>query len=112
MFLFIKDVELANLGDENATYPERNDINELFKLLEKGSKSATDLFMNNDMAVNPDKFQAKILSCDKKKINILLNINDGHITSKDSILLGEEIDNKLNFEKHMFQLFVEKKLSN
>ena len=23
--------------------------------------------MNNDMAVNPDKFQAKILSCDKKE---------------------------------------------
>lgn len=46
------------------------------------------------------------------KINILLNINDGHIRSKDSILLGVEIDNKLTFEKYMFQLFVEKKVSN
>ena len=60
----------------------------------------------NDMIVNPDKLQAMILSCDKKKENKYdLNINNPIIISSvDTVkLLGIEIDNKLNL-KSMFQL--------
>ena len=45
----------------------------LIKLLEKESKSAINWFKNNDIIVNPKKFQAKILSCDKKENNYTLN---------------------------------------
>ena len=58
----------------------------------------------NDMIVNPEKLQAMILSCDKKKENKYdLNINNPIIISSvDTVkLLGIEIDNKLNFEKHV-----------
>ena len=44
-----------------------------------------------------------IMSCDKKENKYDLNINNLIITSsEDSVtLLGIEIDNKLNFEKHV-----------
>ena len=43
-----------------------NGINELVKLLEKEHKSAIDWFKNNNVIVNLDKFQAMVLSCEKK----------------------------------------------
>ena len=54
------------------------------------------------MIVNPDKFQAMILSSDKKDEKFQLNINDSTISSEDSVtLLGIEIDNKLKFKNHV-----------
>ena len=54
------------------------------------------------MIVNPDKFQAMILSSDEKDKKFQLNINNSTISSDDSItLLGIEIDNKLNFKNHV-----------
>ena len=51
----------------------------------------------NDMIVNPDKFQAMIK---KKKHDV--NINNSIILWVNSVtILGIEIDNKLNFEKHI-----------
>ena len=48
--------------------------------------------------VNPDKFQAMIISCDKKENKHDININNSIISSVDSVtLLRIEIDNKLNF---------------
>ena len=56
----------------------------------------------NDMTGNPDTFQAVIMSCDKKENKYDLNINNSIISSVDSFtLLGIEIDNKLNSEKHV-----------
>ena len=95
--MFIEDVELANFGDGNTIYAEEIGINELIKLLEKESKPAIDWFKTNDTIVNPDKFQAMVLSCDKKENKYTFDINDSRITSEDSVLfLGVEIDNKLN----------------
>ena len=54
------------------------------------------------MIVNTDKFQAMILSSDKKENKYDLKINDSIISSEKSVtLLGIEIDNKLNFEKQV-----------
>ena len=49
----------------------KNGINELIKLLEKEHKSTIDWFKNNNVIVNLDKFQAMVLSCEKKNIYIL-----------------------------------------
>ena len=51
--------------------------------------------------IYPDKFQAMIISCDKKENKCDLNINNSIIISfVDSVtLLVIEVDNKLNFEK-------------
>ena len=48
LFLFVKDVELTNFANEK-------------------NNSTIDWFKMNDMIVNPDKFQAMIMSCDKKE---------------------------------------------
>lgn len=53
------------------------------------------------MIVNPKKIQALIMSCDKKN-KYTSNINDSHIPFEDSDILScVEIDNKLNFKKHI-----------
>ena len=41
------------------------------KVLEMESKSATGWFKINDIIVNPNKFQAMIMSCDKKEKYIM-----------------------------------------
>ena len=48
LFLFIKDVELANFADVNTIYAARNNIEEFIKVSEKESKSAIDWFKMND----------------------------------------------------------------
>ena len=75
MFLFIKDVELANFADDNTVYATRNSIEELIKVLEKESNSAIDWFKMSDMIVNSNKLQAMIMSCDKKENKLELYIN-------------------------------------
>ena len=67
LFLFINEVELANFADDNTIYTTKKNVEELIKVLEKESKSAVDWFEINNMIVNTDKFQAMILSSDKKE---------------------------------------------
>ena len=46
------------------------------------------------------------MCCDKKESKYDLNINKSIISFVDSVkLLGIEIDNKLNFEKHVSTIF-------
>ena len=93
---------IVDLADDNTFYTANKSIEKLQKVLERESKSVIDWFKINDMIVNPDKFQAMILSSDKKDKKFQLNINDSTISSEDSItLLGIEIDNKLNFKNHI-----------
>ena len=74
----------------------------MIKILEKESKFAIDWFKMNEMIVNPDKFQAMILSSENKENKFKLNINDSIILSENSVsLLGIEIDSKLNFKNHV-----------
>ena len=102
LFLFLKDVDLANFADDNTIYTANKNIEALIKILERESSSAIDWFKMNDMIVNPDKFQAMILSSDKRENKFQLNINDSTISSEDSVtLLGIEIDSKLNFKNHV-----------
>ena len=102
LFFFIDEVELSNFSDDNTIYTAKKSVTELIKILEKESKTAIDWFKINDMIVNPDKFQAMILSTDKKENKYDLNINSSTITSETSVtLLGIKIDNKLNFAEHV-----------
>ena len=54
----------------NTIHAARNSIEELIKVLETESKSAIGWFKTNDMIVNLDKFQAMIMTCDKKRKQI------------------------------------------
>ena len=100
-------------------YAAKNSIEELIKVLERESKSAIDWFKINYVIVNPDTFQAKIKKAAIEKENKYdLNVNNSIIISSvDSVtLLGIEIDNKLNLEKHVstiisFYIFLSRQYS-
>ena len=72
-------------------------------MLEKESEVAIKWFSDNNMIVNPKKFRAIIKNRENRSNhNHCLIINNAEIKSKESVtLLGIEIDNKLNFEKHV-----------
>ena len=79
-------------------------MSQVIKDLQSEASKATDWFKMNNMIVNPGKFQAIII--DKTEQN-----NDPteiNIDAKKSILkvvvllLGLEIDSKLNFDKHAY----------
>ena len=61
LFLFIREAKLANFADDNTIYAGSNDLSSLSELLENESNSAVKWFKNNNMIVNPEKFQAMIL---------------------------------------------------
>ena len=58
LFFFINEAKLANFADDNRIYAAKRDLNELLRLLEKESEVAIKWFSDNNMIVNPKKFQA------------------------------------------------------
>ena len=70
------------------------------------SEIAIKWFKDNEMIVNPDKFQAIIINRHQKvEENYSLNFNDIKIKTSNSVeLLGIEIDNNLNFNSHIHKL--------
>ena len=100
---FINEAILTNFADDNMIYAAKRDLNQLLKLVEKENEVAIKWFSDNNMTVNPKKFQAIIINRqNRSNHNCCLTINNVEIKSKESVsLLGIEIDNKLNFEKHV-----------
>ena len=95
---FINEAILANFADDNRIYAAKRDLNELLRMLRKEREVAIKWFSDNNMIVNPKKLQAIISS----NHSCCLTINNTQIKFKESVtLLGFEIDNKLNFEKHV-----------
>ena len=74
------------------------DLTEFLEILRKECETAINWFETNKMIVNPNKFQSMIISSKKDLSKSLLNINGVELTME---LLSIEIDNKLNFEKHI-----------
>ena len=107
LLLFINEAKLANFADDNTIYAAKRDLNELLRLLEKESEAAVKWFSDNNMIVDPKKFQAIIINRqNRSNHNCCLTINNAEIKSKESIiLLGIQIDNKLNFEKHVSAIY-------
>ena len=102
LFLFINKAKLANFADDNTIYANSAEMETLLDILEKESEVAINWFKQNEMIVNPDKFQAMVLGRHKQKETINLAINGAEIKGKNPVtLLGVEIDNELNFNNHI-----------
>ena len=99
LIYFIKS-DLGNFADDNTISDARKKIPELIKKLEDESNNAIEWFQNNLMIVNPDKFQAIILNKNSNRMDphTLKFGNNVIQTSSEVILLGIEIDSKLNFK--------------
>ena len=101
MFYFIKDAQLLNFANDNTTATFSNIVDDLITDLQK--ESGNDWFCLNKMVVNPNIFQSIVINrLGRLKNSYYLLIYNHKIDSENSVrLLGIEIDNKLNFEKHV-----------
>ena len=106
LFYFIKDAQLLNFAAGNTIATFSNSVDDLITDLQKESENATNWFHSYEMVVNSDKFQSIIINKFGELNNSYELLIDYHkIDQGNSVtLLGIEIDNKLNFEKHVTAL--------
>ena len=78
----------------------------LLETLKNESESAVYWFRNNNMIVNPDKFQLMLLQKSTKKvIQEKLQIDNNEVESENWLtLLGITINNRLSFDDHISKL--------
>ena len=79
--------KLVNFEDNNTIYANSAEMERLLDILEKESETAIKRFKQNQMIVNPDKFQAMVLGRHKQKEKINLNINGAEINGQNSVTL-------------------------
>ena len=78
----------------------------MLEILKNESESAVNWFRNNNMTVNPDKFQLILLQKSTKKvIQEKLQIPSNEFKSENSVtLLGITIDNRLSIDYDISKL--------
>ena len=106
LFLWLTKSDLHNFADDNTIAVTCKNLNDLLRTLKKEPESAVDWFRNNNMTVNPDKFQGIIMNKRREnQITHKLKIYTNEIeTTKSVKLLGIEIDNQLSFNQHISKL--------
>ena len=112
--LFINDIiffmtksDLHNYADDNTIAAYENSIKSLINTLESESDIAIKWFEENEMIVNPDKFQAIIINKhgNLDQASYKLTFKNYEITSKNKVtLLGIDIDDHLKFSNHIHTL--------
>jgi len=107
LVLFMNNSDLLNYADDNTISAWANSLEELILTLESESETAIKWFQDNEMIVNPDKFQAIIINRygKLKQNNHILKFGEYEIESKNSVtLLGIEIDDQISFHSHIHTL--------
>ena len=98
---------MHNFSDDNTLSAWGETVSKLIDTLEFESNIAFDWFTKNEIIVNPDKFHIIIL--DRKKSNLTkipLIIDNQTIKSAPSVeALGIHLDDKLNFNLHISDIF-------
>ena len=95
LFFVLNKTDIANYTDNYTPYTSSNDVNELIKSLEEGSKELFEWFDDNLMKSNPDKCNLLISTND----NVAIRIGNFRIdNTKREKLLGIQFDNKLSFD--------------
>ena len=106
LIYFLNKSDCLNFADDNTLSAFANTIPELIHILESESDIAINWFRENDMIVNPDKFQAIVIN--RKPTDnstFLLNFDSKNIeTTSEVTLLGIDIDNNLTFNSHIHNL--------
>ena len=85
LFLFINKAKLANFADDNTVFANSAEMETLLDILEKESETAIKSLKQNEMIVNPDKFQAMVLARHKQKETFNLKINGAEIKGQISV---------------------------
>ena len=101
LFFFIKNTKLANYADDNTTYSTGKDIETLLATLQIETTEVLKWFHNNEMKSNDDKCHLIVANQE----NVSINLGQETIEASDSVvLLGINIDKKLNFNEHISTL--------
>ena len=99
LFSTLKLSDLFNFADDNTISATADNIENLLLTLKRELELAAKWFTENQMIVNPDKFQAMILQNSRNSKNyepVKLEIESAKIETKNTVkLLGITIDNKL-----------------
>ena len=101
LFMFLKETEICNFGDDNTIYACDKNVENVIYRLKNDIKNVIDWYNANSMVANPDKFQLMFLG---KKVDkqICLTVNNLSINLVETVkLLGVVIDNKLNCVEHI-----------
>ena len=89
-FLYLpkKKSEPHNFADDNTIGSAKDTIGDLIENLERDSKSTIDWFINNEMLLSLNKFQAIIMKRNNKMIDeYILNIREAKVTSEKLVTL-------------------------
>ena len=103
MLEVLKNSDIYNVADGNTISVASKNRDTWIETLKNESESVVNWFRNNNMIVNPDKFQLMLLQkYTKKVIQEKLQINNNEIESENLVtLLGIIIENWLSFDDHI-----------
>ena len=108
IFFFSEKCSLFNYADDNVISCAGSSVEETRHVRSHEIKNLRDWFNANSLAANPSKFQTMLLSnvyTSSLEAELGLVINDTQVNSTDSItILGVIVDNKLNFNDHIYTL--------
>ena len=102
LFLILDKVNFASYADDNTPYVIGNGAKEAINSLKEPSDELFYWFANNQMKANPDKCHLLISSSDKVSICV---DNYNIKSSKCEKLFDIKIDNKLNFNTHIDEIY-------
>ena len=106
MLEVLKNSDIYNFADHDRISVASRKSDTLLEILKNESKSAVNWFKNNNMIVNPDKFQLMLLQKSAKKlIQEKLQIAKNEIKSENSVTpLGITIGDRLSFDDPILKL--------
>ena len=100
IFYFVRHARLNICADDQQIYDSDKDPMTLHLRMENELTTIVNWYAINGLKANPEKFQAMIL--EKKTYDFHFKIGNVEIDKETSInLLGVNLDNKLNFSKHI-----------
>ena len=103
LFLFISKSSLSNYADDSTLYTFRDNLKKIKDNLRNSFDTVHQWFYENYLVLNPGKCHFMCLENNTENetflfYNILME------NSKEQIILGVTIDNKLNFKSHISEL--------
>ena len=103
IFYFVNEDTVANFADDNTPYTIQNNIETLLNNLQSDSHTLLMWFDNNFLTLNADKCKL-LVTKHEDEVSITL---DKEVTkgNKPVKLLGIKIDNKLDFNEHIYNIY-------
>ena len=98
LFLIVDEIDFANYADDNNTYKEHENIDDLIISLQDAAAKLSKWFSDNQMKGNTDKCHLLLSKDESSEIHIGDSIIEGSTCEK---LLGIKIDSKLHFDDHI-----------